>query len=205
MLGERNIDPFGRKFRLRMKTPDGEIRETFDNLDAAISRRVELRTIYPDTLAHRFRARRMPTKGSHERVGVCRTVKTDRRKAGKSRYLVYAVNWIDTAGRKRVTSFQAGPESEVTAAEERHAELTAIAFREAYEYARMQGTAFDQKLFAEWRLARCYPFKPPGAHQQEAFSTPIGTEQPMAKALPSHPALSFYQHTATGASANRVV
>lgn len=171
--GQRNIDFFSGRFRLRIKPPGhDEIRESFDTLKAAVARRNELRLQFPDTLLHRFRSKPMNSKASYGRVGISRTEKVDHRKAGKPRYVVFAVNWIDDSGRKRVTAFQAGNAAVVTKADLRRAERTAVAFREAYEYARLHGMRFQPGYYVNWRSMQCYPFVPPEP-QATAASTRV--------------------------------
>lgn len=172
--GERNIDLFGPRYRLRIKQPGGdEIREMFDTLEAARKRRDELRVKVPDTLLHRFRSTPMNTKASYGRVGVSRTEKVDNRRPGAPRYVVFAVNWIDDDGTQRVTGFQAGKSATASKAALRRAELTAVAFREAYEYSRIHGWRFQPGYFVNWRSLLCYPFAPPDAKATAAAARAV--------------------------------
>lgn len=155
-----NIDLFHGKYRVRLKGPHGEIRRYFDDLAAAERELAKLRRRYPKRIQHGIQ--QVPSEGtSHPRVGVTRRLRIDRRKAAQPTYLVFSVNWKDADGRLRITGFQAGNSETVTAQEERHAEQTAVAFREAYEWARINNLKFRPEAFSCWRSVQCYPWRNP--------------------------------------------
>lgn len=154
---EKNIDFFAGKFRVRVKTKQGEIREYCETETEA--RRVlnRIRKKHPPRVAHGIL--QVPFRGtSHPRTGVVKQFRVDRRKPSHPKYLVFAVSWQDETGKNRMSSFQAGNVESITPAEIRHAEQTAIAFREAYEHARLNNLKFNPQAFSQWRSLQCYPW-----------------------------------------------
>ncbi|MBD8527467.1 hypothetical protein [Pseudomarimonas arenosa] len=154
---EKNIDFFAGKYRVRVKTRQGEIRQYFDDVEAARRSLKRIRKAHPPRIENGIL--QQPRKGtSHPRTGVVRAIRVDRRKPSNPHYLAFSVNWKDENGKNHVSSFQAGNVDTVTPADIKHAEQTAIAFREAYEYARHNNLKFKPEAFSAWRSLQCYPW-----------------------------------------------
>lgn len=107
-----------------------------------------------------FRTSPMPNKRSFGRVGITRYEKTDHRRSGCPRYLVYGVNWTDRDGSKRVKQFQVGRIGAFDWQQELHASLTAEAFRTEWEYCRSTGKEFAPDRYTGWSEMELYPFLP---------------------------------------------
>lgn len=183
----RNIDLFNGRFRLRLKTPKGEVRQSFASLDEALIARHSIRLTYPER-AQRLRHRALPHKTSNLPAGVSRVEKRSR---GSAIYVVYQVSWVDAAGKGRVTSIQAGAIHSMTAKDETHAKRTAIAFRKAYEYATEHGLVFYPAFYRQWKHVQCYPFRPPAAAEAQvaaqAVESPRSASIEESLALPHVP------------------
>jgi hypothetical protein len=101
---------------------------------------------------------------SGTRVGVSRLLVVRVTADGRRRVSVYfKVGW--SLGRDappghttRVRNFYAGPVDTITEADERHAYLTALAFREHWEHSRDHRYLFNPALYRHWRTVTCYPF-----------------------------------------------
>lgn len=184
----RNIDLFNGRFRLRLKTPKGEVRQSFESLDEALIARHRIRLEYPER-AQRLRRRALPHKTSSLPAGVSRTEKASR---GNSVYVVYQVSWVDTSGKGRVTSFQAGAVHSMTGKDEAHAKRTAIAFRKAYEFATEHGMGFYPDFYRQWKDVQCFPFRPPAPAEKQENTRPAESPPPpsieKSLALPHDPA-----------------
>lgn len=154
---EKNIDFFAGKFRVRVKTKQGEIREYCETAEEARKILKRIRKSHPPRIENGVL--KVAHRGtSHPKTGVVKHLRIDRRKKGNPEYLAFSVSWQDESGRNRVTSFQAGNVANVEPSDVKHAERTAIAFRDAYEAARLNNKPFVPAAFAAWRTLQCYPW-----------------------------------------------
>ena len=106
-----------------------------------------------------YKSTPLKNKTSWYRVGISRYWSPSSRDSG-ALYLRFGVNWMDSEGVKRVKSFQVGRQGTISAEQERHAALTAEAFRDEWEHAQCHGLAFDSAKYRDWRTTTLYPFSP---------------------------------------------
>lgn len=107
-----------------------------------------------------FRRKPMAHKRSMGMVGISRYVHTDRRRIGSPQYLRFGVNWVDSMGKPRIKTFEAGKIADLDWEAELHTALTAEAFRTHWEYCTQTASEFDPGIYAGWRDGCVYPFTP---------------------------------------------
>lgn len=131
-------------------------------LSEAVAWRDKMLESLPDAGNEEGQFRSMPLrhKFSWSRVGVTRYVSKDYRKPGHPEYLRFGVNWTDSEGRRRITSFQVGRLGVVSEADERHAANTAEAFRAEWEFCTKNGFPFEAFIYKKWKDEILYPFSP---------------------------------------------
>ena len=103
---------------------------------------------------HPLRTCPQSNKQSGLPVGVTRYVET--RQDQKKAYVIYSASW-SSSGVKHVRKFYAGRADDLTRAQERHAKLTAIAFREEYERCRAESRRMALRRWMNWREEVLYP------------------------------------------------
>lgn len=140
-------------------------------LDAVAWRDRLLRTLpAPGNAKGGFRSKPLSHKTSWDRVGVVRTVGCDRRRSLTVQYVRFSVSWVDTVGKARVKTFQAGRADSITRADEVHTSLTAEAFRSEWEFCQSTGERFEPWRYDSWRKDRLYPFDPADRVRRDAPS-----------------------------------
>jgi hypothetical protein len=101
----------------------------------------------------RLRTTPMPGKNSGLPAGVSQRIYNDQRRARHYVYLMFSVNWRDSHGQTRVSSFSAGNIETASRRRIERARVAAVAFRRAYERAVAAGKPFDPAR-ARWSVAR---------------------------------------------------
>lgn len=101
----------------------------------------------------------MPHKRRGQRNGVTSVVSYDKRR--DCTYRTFKAYYKDLFGKPRTRSFYVGCVDQISNEQIRHAEQTANAFRDEYEWCWENDRVFVPTRYRDWKQRRLYPFKPP--------------------------------------------